>query len=76
MNALASNVLDVKMNKSFDIRCGNWESDILNPTQILYAAKDAIMSLEIFYGLILLRHRHSTSTLEGIFETKNDSKMD
>ena len=41
----------------------------MNPMQILYAAKDAIVSLEVFYALVLMRrvNRQSTSVLSNSF---------
>lgn len=62
----------MKLNKSHQIRCGDWEAPSLSKSQILYAAKDAIVSLEIFYALILLRKLSRTqqppdATLSGAF---------
>ena len=67
-------MLEIKLNKNFHIRCGNWESKDLTKQQILYAAKDAIVSLEIFYALVLLRraNRHSLFDLTNSFEKNKE----
>ena len=67
-------MLEIKLNKNFHIRCGNWESKDLTKQQILYAAKDAIVSLEIFYALVLLRraNRHSLFDLTDSFEINKE----
>lgn len=57
------------------MRCGNWEAATLSRKQILYAAKDAIVSLEIFYALILLRklrRKQSVDALDNSFESEVD----
>ena len=70
LRSLSVNALDLRLNKSYHVRCSNWEANTLTSSQILYAAKDAIVSLEIFYALILLRkvNRQSTVVLADSFE--------
>lgn len=60
----------MKLNKNHHIRCGDWEAASLSNAQILYAAKDAIVSLEIFYALVLLRkvNQKPNSTLTILSE--------
>lgn len=59
----------MKLNKNHHIRCGDWEAPSLSAAQILYAAKDAIVSLEIFYALVLLRklNHKPSAVLTGAF---------
>ena len=61
----------MRLNKNHQIRCGDWEAATLTKQQIMYAAKDAIVSLEIFYALVLLRKldRHEKSILKESFIT-------
>lgn len=61
LRSLALNTLHIRLNKSKRIQCGHWEADDLSNDQILYAAKDAIVSLEIFYVLVLMRKINRTS---------------
>jgi len=74
LRSLSTNLLEIKLNKNHHIRCGDWETDLLSKAQVLYAAKDAIVSLEIFYALILLRkvNRHSLSILPSSFNTTRE----
>ena len=65
----------MQLSKNYTVRCGNWEAPSLSRKQILYAAKDAIVSLEIFYALVLLRRvrrKQSVDILEGLFESEVD----
>merc|ERR1711962_1445736 len=73
LHKLAFHALNVKLDKGYHTRCSDWEAPTLDHTQILYAAKDAIVSLEIFYALILLRkvNRQSVSVLEDAFTKIN-----
>ena len=56
----------MRLDKSSNVQCSNWQAAELTNQQILYAAKDAIVSLEIFYALVLLRKIHQ---LPGGFTT-------
>lgn len=49
LKKLAAIVLSVRISKSQQL--SNWESDNLSPQQILYAATDAWLSLEIYINL-------------------------
>ena len=75
LSALSLNTLDMQLSKNYTVRCGNWEAPALSRKQILYAAKDAIVSLEIFYALVLLRRvrrKQSANSLDGLFESEID----
>ena len=65
----------MQLSKNYTVRCGNWEAPALSRKQILYAAKDAIVSLEIFYALVLLRRvrrKQNVDALNGLFESEVD----
>ena len=53
LDALASSILGIKLDKSLETRCSDWESDSLTKRQVAYAANDAIVSLQIFLALVL-----------------------
>ena len=75
LSALSLNTLQLPLSKNYAVRCGNWEAATLSRKQILYAAKDAIVSLEIFYALILLRkvrRKQSVDALDNSFESEVD----
>lgn len=46
------------MDKSWRVRCSNWEADILSDRQIEYAAHDAIVAVHIFLTLARLKRSH------------------
>lgn len=46
--SMAQTMLNVQLDKDRRIVLSNWERDILKPTQIEYAAKDAIVAVELF----------------------------
>ncbi|XP_067012367.2 exonuclease 3'-5' domain-containing protein 2 [Anabrus simplex] len=54
---LTENILGVKLDKSWHIRCSNWEAETLEERQIDYAARDALVGMEIFKVLICGRNR-------------------
>ncbi|GLH01033.1 Werner Syndrome-like exonuclease [Gryllus bimaculatus] len=47
LSGLAESVLEAKMDKSWSIRCSNWEVDDLSERQISYAANDAWFAVKI-----------------------------
>lgn len=48
---LAQVHLNVKMNKHWRIRCSDWEAKTLTNEQMVYAATDAHVAIEIFKTL-------------------------
>lgn len=52
LDALAKRFLGVTMDKSWRIRCSNWEAEQLNPRQIEYAMNDALVASHIFLRLV------------------------
>lgn len=55
LQALSSYLLAVRPEKSWRIRCSDWEVCDLTEKQINYAAEDALLSVEIFIQLVRLR---------------------
>lgn len=52
LGALSSELLGVVLDKSWRIRCSNWEADELTPRQIQYAAVDAHVAVKLFVHLV------------------------
>lgn len=52
LDALAKRVLGVTMDKSWRIRCSNWEADDFDRRQIEYAMNDAMVASHIFLRLV------------------------
>lgn len=55
LSAIAEEVLGEKLNKSREIRCSNWQRNVLSIQQINYAAKDAIIAAQIFEKIMKWR---------------------
>lgn len=49
--ALASTHLGLELEKAWQIRCSDWETDVLSEDQIKYASLDAYAGVEIFKAL-------------------------
>ncbi|NWU90450.1 EXD2 protein, partial [Upupa epops] len=52
LKSLAEKVLNCPLDKSPHVRCSNWEAEELTQDQILYAAKDAQVSVALFLHLM------------------------
>ncbi|CAN8001693.1 unnamed protein product [Ixodes hexagonus] len=52
LRSLSEALLGVSPDKSWRIRCSNWEADVLTDDQIRYAADDALLSVQIFDQMI------------------------
>lgn len=48
---LASTHVGLELEKHWQIRCSNWEADVLTKEQIKYASLDAYAGVEIFKAL-------------------------
>ncbi|XP_066278735.1 exonuclease 3'-5' domain-containing protein 2-like [Branchiostoma lanceolatum] len=48
LQALAEQVLGLKLDKSRAVRCSDWEAPDLSENQVKYAANDALVSVDIF----------------------------
>ncbi|XP_037097138.1 exonuclease 3'-5' domain-containing protein 2 isoform X1 [Syngnathus acus] len=52
LKSLAADVLNVSLDKSPELRCSDWEANKLTPEQITYAARDAQVSVALFFHLL------------------------
>ncbi|NXK49602.1 EXD2 protein, partial [Chauna torquata] len=52
LKSLAEKVLNCPLDKSPHMRCSNWEAEELTPDQVLYAARDAQVSVALFLRLL------------------------
>uniref|UniRef100_A0A4W5KDP2 Exonuclease 3'-5' domain-containing protein 2 n=1 Tax=Hucho hucho TaxID=62062 RepID=A0A4W5KDP2_9TELE len=59
LKSLAADLLNVSLDKSLALRCSNWEADQLTLEQMTYAARDAQVSIALFFHLLGL---HSDTT--------------
>lgn len=48
LKSLAKELLKYDMNKSYILRCSDWDAESLTSDQIIYAADDAIISAKLF----------------------------
>ncbi|KAM9842465.1 exonuclease 3'-5' domain-containing protein 2 isoform 1-T2 [Aulostomus maculatus] len=55
LKSLAADLLNVSLEKSVELRCSNWEADVLTLEQMAYAARDAQVSIALFLHLLGLR---------------------
>ncbi|CAB3245439.1 unnamed protein product [Arctia plantaginis] len=58
--SLSKSLLGAVMDKSWKIRCSNWEADELTPRQVNYAATDAHAAIRIFVILLEQLKRKNT----------------
>jgi hypothetical protein len=54
---MAENLLGIKLDKNWHIRCSDWEAPVLEPRQVHYASQDALVAVNIFSKLIQLELR-------------------
>ncbi|CAB1335710.1 unnamed protein product [Coregonus sp. 'balchen'] len=59
LKSLADDLLNVSLEKSSELRCSDWEADQLTLEQMTYAARDAQVSIALFFHLLGL---HSDAT--------------
>lgn len=52
LKSLAADVLNVSLDKSLGLRCSDWEADQLTLEQMAYAARDAQVSVALFFELL------------------------
>ncbi|NXS54840.1 EXD2 protein, partial [Brachypteracias leptosomus] len=52
LKSLAEKVLNCPLDKSPHVRCSNWEAEELTQDQVLYAARDAQVSVALFLHLL------------------------
>jgi len=49
---MAQNLLGIKLDKSWRIRCSDWEASALSAHQVQYASQDALVAVDIFSKLV------------------------
>lgn len=49
---MAQNILGTKLDKSWRIRCSDWEASALSARQVQYASQDALVAVDIFSKLV------------------------
>ncbi|XP_016424966.1 exonuclease 3'-5' domain-containing protein 2-like [Sinocyclocheilus rhinocerous] len=52
LKSLAADLLNVTLDKSLELRCSDWEADVLTQEQMVYAAHDAQISVALFFHLL------------------------
>ncbi|XP_074092145.1 exonuclease 3'-5' domain-containing protein 2 isoform X4 [Macrotis lagotis] len=52
LKSLAETILNFPLNKSFLLRCSNWDAEELTEEQVAYAARDAQISVALFLHLL------------------------
>eukprot|EP00794_Sanderia_malayensis_P003755 gene3755-4277_t len=73
LKSLASSILGIEMEKSFRIRCSNWQAKELSDKQISYATNDAIIGLQIFLALSMQKmHSKQIMHLQQFCKKKSD----
>ena len=65
MAGLASSFLGVRMDKDWRVRASDWEADVLSDRQTLYAANDALISINVaMQGKAI--ERYDTSVIQCV----------
>ncbi|KAM9291797.1 exonuclease 3'-5' domain-containing protein 2 isoform 1-T3 [Morus bassanus] len=65
LKSLAEKVLNCPLDKSPHVRCSNWEAEELTQDQVLYAARDAQVSVALFLHLLGFASLPATSEGEN-----------
>ncbi|XP_077587726.1 exonuclease 3'-5' domain-containing protein 2 [Stigmatopora nigra] len=52
LKSLAADMLNISLDKSLELRCSDWEAEQLTTEQMSYAARDAQVSVALFYHLL------------------------
>lgn len=52
LKSLAQDILNLSLDKSLRLRCSNWEAEELSNDQVIYAARDAQVSVALFLQLV------------------------
>lgn len=50
--SMAQNLLGIKLDKNWRIRCSDWEASALSAHQVQYASQDALVAVDIFSKLV------------------------
>ncbi|XP_042598821.1 exonuclease 3'-5' domain-containing protein 2 isoform X1 [Cyprinus carpio] len=62
LKSLAADLLNVTLDKSLELRCSDWEADVLTREQMVYAAHDAQISVALFFHLLGMNTAEGEST--------------
>lgn len=65
LKSLAADLLNITLDKSLELRCSDWEADTLTPEQMCYAARDAQVSVALFFCLLGLESEGGLVSLSG-----------
>ncbi|XP_068194331.1 exonuclease 3'-5' domain-containing protein 2 isoform X2 [Antennarius striatus] len=65
LKSLAADLLNVCLDKSLELRCSDWEADQLTLDQMTYAARDAQVSIALFFHLLGLRSEAGPASPSG-----------
>ncbi|KAK9533952.1 hypothetical protein VZT92_009037 [Zoarces viviparus] len=65
LKSLAEDLLNVSLDKSLELRCSDWEADQLTLKQMTYAARDAQVSIALFFHLLGLRAEAGPESSSG-----------
>ncbi|XP_076002870.1 exonuclease 3'-5' domain-containing protein 2 isoform X2 [Genypterus blacodes] len=65
LKSLAADLLNIFLDKSLELRCSDWEADQLTLEQMTYAARDAQVSVALFFHLIGLCSNASPASSGG-----------
>ncbi|XP_063296231.1 exonuclease 3'-5' domain-containing protein 2 [Pelobates fuscus] len=52
LKTLSESILSFPLDKSFQLRCSNWDAEEFSQDQVLYAARDAQVSIALFLHLL------------------------
>uniref|UniRef100_A0A3P8VIV9 Exonuclease 3'-5' domain-containing protein 2 n=2 Tax=Cynoglossus semilaevis TaxID=244447 RepID=A0A3P8VIV9_CYNSE len=62
LKSLAADLLNISLDKSLELRCSDWEADELTMEQMTYAARDAQVSVALFFHLLGFQHESRPSS--------------
>ncbi|XP_060918392.1 exonuclease 3'-5' domain-containing protein 2 isoform X1 [Labrus mixtus] len=65
LKSLAADLLNVSLDKSLELRCSDWEADQLTMEQMIYAARDAQVSIALFLRLLGLHSEAGAAYSSG-----------
>lgn len=65
LKSLAADLMNITLDKSLELRCSDWEADTLTPEQMCYAARDAQVSIALFFCLLGLESECGPVSLNG-----------
>ena len=72
MKSLATNILDVTLDKHWHVAGSNWEAETLNQRQIKYAANDVLIVMAILLKIVADKHCSSVQDFQDLLRTAYD----